>query len=88
MRAVSYMDRLKVWTRQDKLRTVFASFSVLSSFTLTSHDVTVIKIIGRVIIYTFIMKGKAELQAKSGRSHSMKYEESLPYIILQYVQST
>ncbi|KAK4024025.1 hypothetical protein OUZ56_009416 [Daphnia magna] len=39
----------------------------------------------RVIINTFIMKGKAELQAKSRRSHSMKYEESLPYIILQYV---
>ncbi|KAK4013692.1 hypothetical protein OUZ56_026244 [Daphnia magna] len=46
---------------------VFASFSVLSFFTLTSRDVSAIKIIERVIINTFIMKGKAELQAKSGR---------------------
>ncbi|KAK4024771.1 hypothetical protein OUZ56_010250 [Daphnia magna] len=59
---------------------VFASFSVLSSFTLTCHDVTVIEMFGRVIINTFIMKGKAELKAKSGRSHAMKYEESLPYM--------
>ncbi|XP_045036372.1 uncharacterized protein LOC123477088 isoform X5 [Daphnia magna] len=28
----------------------------------------------RVIINTFILKGKAELQATSGRSHSMKYD--------------